>query len=103
MQKLFLVLAACAALITAPAEAVVLVDRIVAVVNKDVVTSSELNEAVGMAERQLRRQGQRHPPADDQGAAAGARGRDRGPGPRQGSGFFPRAAKAPPRRGPRVQ
>src|ERR671938_1218417 len=57
MQKLFLLLAACAALLTSPAQAVVLVDRIVAVVNKDVVTYSELNEAVGMAERQLRRQG----------------------------------------------
>src|SRR2546423_12402884 len=57
MQKLFLFLAACAALATSPAHAVVLVDRIVAVVNKDVVTYSELNEAVGMAERQLRRQG----------------------------------------------
>jgi peptidyl-prolyl cis-trans isomerase SurA len=57
MQKLFLFLAACAAVVTSPAHAVVLVDRIVAVVNKDVVTYSELNEAVGMAERQLRRQG----------------------------------------------
>src|SRR2546423_231568 len=57
MQKLFLFLAACAALATSPAHAVVLVDRIVAVVNKDVVTYSELNEAVGMAERQLARQG----------------------------------------------
>ena len=57
MQKVFLLLAACAAVVTSPAHAVVLVDRIVAVVNKDVVTYSELNEAVGMAERQLRRQG----------------------------------------------
>src|SRR5256885_16726870 len=57
MQKLFLFLAACAALATSPAHAVVLVDRIVAVVNKDVVTYSELHEAVGMAERQLARQG----------------------------------------------
>src|SRR3954471_1460531 len=57
MQKLFLFLAACAAVVTSPAHAVVLVDRIVAVVNKDVVTYSELNEAVGTAERQLRRQG----------------------------------------------
>src|SRR5918911_1197525 len=57
MQKLFLLLAACAAVLTSPAQAVVLVDRIVAVVNKEVVTFSELNEAVGMAERQLRRQG----------------------------------------------
>ena len=57
MQKLFVFLAACAAVVTSPAQAVVLVDRIVAVVNKDVVTYSELNEAVGMAERQLQRQG----------------------------------------------
>ncbi|TAK86284.1 MAG: molecular chaperone SurA [Betaproteobacteria bacterium] len=34
-----------------------LVDRIVAVVNKEVITLSELNEAVSAAERQLRRQG----------------------------------------------
>src|SRR5882672_675247 len=39
------------------ASAVTLVDRIVAVVNKEVITYSELHEAVGMAERQLRRQG----------------------------------------------
>src|SRR6266446_7314512 len=39
------------------ASAVTLVDRIVAVVNKEVITYSELSEAVGMAERQLRRQG----------------------------------------------
>src|SRR3954463_13040986 len=57
MQKLFLFLAACAAVVTSPAHAVVLVDRIVAVVNKEVITYSELNEAVGMAERQLARQG----------------------------------------------
>jgi peptidyl-prolyl cis-trans isomerase SurA len=42
---------------TAGAHAVTLVDRIVAVVNKEVITYSELYEAVGMAERQLRRQG----------------------------------------------
>jgi peptidyl-prolyl cis-trans isomerase SurA len=57
MRKLLVFLAACAALAASPVQAVVLVDRIVAVVNKDVVTYSELNEAVGMAERQLRRQG----------------------------------------------
>ena len=34
-----------------------LVDRIVAVVNKDVITATELNEAVARAERQLQRQG----------------------------------------------
>ncbi|TMH25208.1 MAG: molecular chaperone SurA [Betaproteobacteria bacterium] len=57
MRKLILIVAAAAALFAGAAPAVTLVDRIVAVVNKDVVTYSELNEAVGMAERQLRRQG----------------------------------------------
>jgi peptidyl-prolyl cis-trans isomerase SurA len=42
----------------------VLVDRIVAVVNKDVITASELNEAIGSAERHLRRQGTQLPPRD---------------------------------------
>src|SRR6185437_7973702 len=55
MRQLILVLAALAAVPSV--HAVTLVDRIVAVVNKDVVTYSELNEAVGIAERQLRRQG----------------------------------------------
>src|SRR5438067_1572128 len=57
MRKLILIVAAAAAVFAGVAHAVTLVDRIVAVVNKDVVTYSELNEAVGMAERQLRRQG----------------------------------------------
>ena len=35
----------------------ILVDRIVAVVNKEVITASELNEAIGAAERHLRRRG----------------------------------------------
>ncbi len=39
-----------------------LVDRIVAVVNKDVITLSELNAAVATVERQLRRQGTPAPP-----------------------------------------
>src|SRR5437867_1484152 len=56
MRKLAL-LAALLAVPMAPVHGVTLVDRIVAVVNKDVITYSELNEAVGMAERQLRRQG----------------------------------------------
>src|SRR5882672_3058579 len=55
MRKFIVLLAALAAATSVPA--VTLVDRIVAVVNKDVNTYSELNEAVGMAERQLRRQG----------------------------------------------
>src|SRR5919199_5093247 len=57
MQRLFLLFAACAAVLSVPARALTLVDRIVAVVNKEVVTSSELNEAVGMPGRQLRRKG----------------------------------------------
>ncbi|HEY5899146.1 MAG TPA: peptidylprolyl isomerase [Burkholderiales bacterium] len=57
MRTLLFILAASAAFLASPAEALTLVDRIVAVVNKDVITSSELHEAVGMAERQLRRQG----------------------------------------------
>jgi peptidyl-prolyl cis-trans isomerase SurA len=41
----------------AMAQGAALVDRIVAVVNKDVITLSELNAAIGAAERQLQRQG----------------------------------------------
>ena len=60
MRKLFLavLIAACASSAQA---AVTLVDRIVAVVNKEVITYSELHEAVGMAERQLARQGTQAP------------------------------------------
>src|SRR5919197_6336794 len=59
MRKLIVLFATLAA--AASVHAVTLVDRIVAVVNKDVVTYSELNEAVGLAERQLRRQGTQAP------------------------------------------
>ena len=48
----------------APAQRVSLVDRIVAVVNKEVITLSELNEAIGAAERQLRRQATQAPARD---------------------------------------
>jgi peptidyl-prolyl cis-trans isomerase SurA len=41
---------------TAHAQRIALVDRIVAVVNKEVVTASELRERVELAERELRRQ-----------------------------------------------
>jgi peptidyl-prolyl cis-trans isomerase SurA len=41
----------------AGAQGALLVDRIVAIVNKDVITLSELNAAVATGERQLRRQG----------------------------------------------
>lgn len=46
---------------TSTAQRITLVDRIVAVVNKEVITLSELNEAVAAAERQLRRQGTQSP------------------------------------------
>ena len=55
MKKLILAVAAAAC--ATSAHAITLVDRIVAVVNKEVITYSELNEAVGMAQRQLARQG----------------------------------------------
>src|SRR5687767_15967811 len=42
--------------LSAGAQNVVAVDRIVAVVNKEVITATELADAVGAAERQLRRQ-----------------------------------------------
>ena len=42
--------------LVAAAQSVVPVDRIVAVVNKEVITATELADAVGAAERQLRRQ-----------------------------------------------
>jgi peptidyl-prolyl cis-trans isomerase SurA len=45
----------------AHSQGIALVDRIVAVVNKEVITMSELNEAIGGAERQLRRQGTQAP------------------------------------------
>jgi peptidyl-prolyl cis-trans isomerase SurA len=47
--------------LSAYSQRVVLVDRIVAVVNKEVITLSELNEAIAAAERQLRRQGTQAP------------------------------------------
>ncbi len=56
MRALLLaVLLVCAAP-HAPAQRGALVERIVAVVNKDVITASELAERVAFAERQLRRQ-----------------------------------------------
>ena len=57
MRKSFWLVFLAALPLAAPAQRVTLVDRIVAVVNKEVVTYSELNEAVAAAERQLRRQG----------------------------------------------
>jgi len=55
MRKFIVLLAALAAATSVPA--VTLVDRIVAVVNKEVITLSELNDAVAAAERELRRRG----------------------------------------------
>jgi peptidyl-prolyl cis-trans isomerase SurA len=48
----------------AAAQRVSLVDRIVAVVNKEVITQSELNEAISAAERQLKRQNIEAPPRE---------------------------------------
>jgi peptidyl-prolyl cis-trans isomerase SurA len=47
--------------LAAHSQGIALVDRIVAVVNKEVITMSELGEAIGAAERQLRRQGTEAP------------------------------------------
>jgi peptidyl-prolyl cis-trans isomerase SurA len=55
MTRLLVLLALC--LPTAAAAQITPVDRIVAVVNKDVITATELDEAVDSAQRQLRRQG----------------------------------------------
>jgi peptidyl-prolyl cis-trans isomerase SurA len=60
MNKLLPVLLLLAPLCAA-AQGLLPVDRIVAIVNKDVITASELSDAVGAAERQLRRQGTRLP------------------------------------------
>ena len=60
MRKLLILFFAMLPL-AASAERPLLVDRIVAVVNKEVITLSELNEAVAAAERQLRRQGTQPP------------------------------------------
>ena len=54
MTRLLVLLALC--LPTAAAAQITPVDRIVAVVNKDVITATELGEAVAAAQRQLRRQ-----------------------------------------------
>jgi len=66
LLKVFLAVCALPLLVSvdALAQRVSLVDRIVAVVNKEVITLSELNEAIGTAERQLRRQGTQAPPRD---------------------------------------
>src|SRR5260221_210766 len=60
----FMLLAPLLSPLEAPAQRLSLVDRIVAVVNKEVITLSELNEAMGAATRQLRRQGTQAPPRE---------------------------------------
>jgi peptidyl-prolyl cis-trans isomerase SurA len=57
MRRLLLALLLACAAPLAGAQRAVLVDRIVAVVNKEVITATELAERVAQAERQLRRQG----------------------------------------------
>ncbi|HET7198300.1 MAG TPA: peptidylprolyl isomerase, partial [Burkholderiales bacterium] len=57
MRKSLVLLLLLAAPLAAQAQRITLVDRIVAIVNKEVITASELDEAVGMAERELQRRG----------------------------------------------
>ncbi len=57
MRRIVLLAVLLAAALAARAQAVSPVDRIVAIVNKEVITASELNDAVSAAERQLRRRG----------------------------------------------
>jgi peptidyl-prolyl cis-trans isomerase SurA len=61
MKKSLLSLVLLALPLVAAAQRVNLVDRIVAVVNKEVITYSELNHAISAAERQLKRQGTQAP------------------------------------------
>src|SRR5256885_1246472 len=56
-QKLLLIALSLMLPLAAAAQRIGLVDRIVAVVNKEVITFSQLNEAVGAAERNLKRRG----------------------------------------------
>jgi len=64
LRKLVAFILLLAAPLGAAAQDVKLVDRIVAIVNKEVITYSELNKAVASAERELRRQGAQ-PPANE--------------------------------------
>jgi len=57
MRRILLLAVLLAAAPAARAQSVSLVDRIVAIVNKEVITASELLDAVAAAERQLRRRG----------------------------------------------
>jgi peptidyl-prolyl cis-trans isomerase SurA len=64
MRRLFLLVLLAGLSLAVQAQRTNLVDRIVAVVGKQVITLSELNEAVGRAERQLGRQGTQAPEAN---------------------------------------
>jgi len=64
MRRVLSIAVLAAAAATAQAQRIALVDRIVAVVDKEVITLSELNDAIAMAERQLRRQGTAAPPRE---------------------------------------
>ncbi len=57
MRRILLLAVLLAVAPASRAQAVSPVDRIVAIVNKEVITASELNDAVAAAERQLRRRG----------------------------------------------
>jgi len=60
-MRRFLMILLLAAPFASEAQRVNMVDRIVAIVNKEVITYSELNKAIAGAERELRRQGAQAP------------------------------------------
>jgi len=64
MPRLLFLLLLLLAPFAALAQAISLLDRIVAVVNKEVITLSELNDTIATAERQLKRTGTRAPPRE---------------------------------------
>jgi peptidyl-prolyl cis-trans isomerase SurA len=61
MRRFFLILLLALPFSSGAQQRVNMVDRIVAVVNKEVITYSELNKAIAGAERELRRQGAQAP------------------------------------------
>jgi peptidyl-prolyl cis-trans isomerase SurA len=63
-MRTLLLLLLCALPAAASAQGINLLDRIVAVVNKDVITLSELNDTIATAERQLARTGTPSPPRE---------------------------------------
>ena len=62
MPRLLFLLLVLLSPFAAAAQGISLLDRIVAVVNKEVITLSELNDTIATAERQLKRTGTRAPP-----------------------------------------